>query len=308
MIANPQAQSDSTLNGPWTAYRTWACTSKYQKSVMDRDTQKSLWLAIAGAILATIGQQLAPLAPKEGILVWAFKAPGILGSCAVALSAYLAKQALADNRVQAWIRARAAAESLKSGIFLYRALAPPFDGPDRVKQLVSRVEKVLEGLKDLETRPADLVPPPVGQLQVEKYITDRVDEQIEWYEGRANDHQGKADKYRQATGWLGGLGALLALATTSAPVSAWAAVVATITAAITAYLKNQQHQTLAANYQSTALRLRLIKTEWLGSGKTDADTAERNQFIQRCEDTMAAENGAWGALWSQKDGSAPGKP
>jgi hypothetical protein len=275
---------------------------------MDRDTRRSLWLGIAGAALATLGQQLTPLAPKEGLVVWLFKAPGVLGSCAVALSAYLAKQALADNRIQAWTRARAAAESLKSGIFLYRASAPPFDGPDRVKQLVSRVDNVLDGLKDLETRPADGASPPAGQLEIERYITDRVDEQIKWYEDRAAEHQGKADKYRRATGWLGGLGALLALATTSVPVSAWAAVVATITAAITAHLKNQQHQTLAANYQSTALRLRLIKTEWFGSGKTDADKAERNQFIQRCEDTMAAENGAWGALWSQKDGSAPGKP
>ena len=122
------------------------------------------------------------------------------------------------------------------------------------------------------------------------------------------EHQRKADKYRLATNWLGAVAALLAVATAGPPVSAWAAVVATITAAITAHLKNQQLQTLAANYRSTALRLRLIKTEWLGSGKTEADKDERDLFIQRCEDTMAAENGAWGALWSQKDGSAPGRP
>jgi hypothetical protein len=145
MTAKPQAQPDPTLSGPWTAYRAWACTSRYQKAIMDRDTQRSLWFGIAGAALATLGQQLVPLAPKEGVLVWLFKAPGILGSCAVALSAYLAKQALANDRIRAWTQARAAAESLKSGIFLYRAKAPPFDGPDRVQQLVSRVEKVLEG-------------------------------------------------------------------------------------------------------------------------------------------------------------------
>lgn len=306
MTANPLP--DPALSGPWTAYRTWACTSRYLKAIIDRDTQKSLRLAIVGAILATLGQQLAPLVPKQGLLVWVLKAPGILGACAVALSAYLAKQALANDRIQAWTRARAAAESLKSGIFLYRASAPPFDGSDRVKQLVTRVEKILDGLKDLEPRPADGAPPPSGPLRVESYITNRLDEQIKWYEDHATEQQGKADRYLRATNWLGAAGALLALATTSAPVSAWAAVVATITAAITAHLKNQQHQTLGANYQSTALRLRLIKTEWSGSGKTDADKAERDQLIQRCEDTMAAENGAWSALWSQKDGAAPGKP
>src|SRR5215469_4884927 len=158
MMANSQAQSDPTLSGPWTAYRTWACTSRYQKAIMDRDTQRSLWLGIAGAALATLGQQLAPLAPKEGMLVWLFKAPGVLGSCAVALSAYLAKQAVANDRVRAWTRARAAAESLKSGILLYRASAPPFDDPDRVRQLVARVEKVLDAMKDLEPRRADSTP------------------------------------------------------------------------------------------------------------------------------------------------------
>src|SRR5579863_473616 len=106
MMANPQP--DSGLSGPWRAYRTWACTARYQKAILDRDMQRSLLLAIAGAILATLGQQLNPVAPKEGVLVWIFKAPGILRSCAVALSAYLAKQALANHRIQAWTRARAA--------------------------------------------------------------------------------------------------------------------------------------------------------------------------------------------------------
>lgn len=61
---------------------------------------------------------------------------------------------------------------------------------------------------------------------------------------------------------------------------------------------------LAVTYRATALRLRLLKGEWAGSGRTEADTAERNAFIQRCEDTMASENGAWVGLWTTKGGSA----
>ena len=220
--------------------------------------------------------------------MWLYKAPGVLGAGVVALAAYLATQALANDRVQAWTRARAAAESLKSGIFLYRASAPPFDGADRTAQLVSRVQKVSEDMKGAETRPSDDKPAPPGQLTVNQYISERVDDQVNWYEKRAKEHLGKADLCRKATAALGGISALLALATAAAAVSAWAAVIATITASITAHLKNRQYLTLAATYQATGLRLRLIESEWAGSGKTEADKAERNSFIQRCEDTMAA--------------------
>lgn len=62
--------ADPALSGPWTAYRTWSSTSIYHQSEIDRLTQGSLWLGIAGAILATLGQQLAPRAPAEGTLLF----------------------------------------------------------------------------------------------------------------------------------------------------------------------------------------------------------------------------------------------
>ena len=58
--------------------------------------------------------------------------------------------------------------------------------------------------------------------------------------------------------------------------------------------------TLIAMYSATALRLGLLKSEWEESRKTDADKADRNAFIQRCEQTMALENGAWVTQWSQQ--------
>jgi len=285
-------------SGAWVAYRKWARTSAYHKAVIDRLTTQSLWLAIVGAVLATLGQQLMPAAPKEGMLIWLYKAPGILGSAAVALAAYLAKQAMTGDKVRTWTRARAAAESLKSGIFLFRASIPPFSDADRVTQLVARVKKLEDDLKDVEPRPPDDKPEVLSQLTVDQYISERVDEQVKWYTRRAAEHQHKADFCRKATTVLGAAGVLLALGATSAAVSAWAAVVATITASISAHLKNQQYQTLAATYQSTALRLMLLKDEWTGKQKTD------QEFIQQCEDTMATENGAWMELWSKKNAAA----
>jgi hypothetical protein len=53
-------------------------------------------------------------------------------------------------------------------------------------------------------------------------------------------------------------------------------------------------------YQATAMRLQLLKDQWLDSGKTDIDKADRDSLIQRCEETLALENGAWVAQWFQQ--------
>ena len=301
----PDPTSDPALNGPWSIYRTWARTAAYEKGKLDWLTHQSLWLAVGGAVVATLGQQFATSAPNDVAFMIFDKALGVVGAGAVALAAYLSRQALGNDRVSVWTRSRTAAESLKSLIYLYRASAPPFDGPDRTKQLTSRVEAVVDELKGLEPRPQDNKPVPAANLTVDQYLTERVNDQINWYEKRASEHQARADLCRTWTAILGGIGALLALGTAAASISAWAAVVATVTAAITAHMKNQQYQMLTTTYRATAMRLKLLASEWSGSGKTDRDKAERNLFIQSCEDTMAAENGAWSVLWTKKD-NAPG--
>jgi hypothetical protein len=101
---------------------------------------------------------------------------------------------------------------------------------------------------------------------------------------------------------------LLTLASAVSAVSSWAAVISTVTAAIAAHLKNRRYQTLTATYQSTALRLGLLKSDWAASGKTDNDKPERDTFIQRCEETMSTENGAWVALWSNNGPEPGGQP
>jgi len=134
----------------------------------------------------------------------------------------------------------------------------------------------------------------------------RVDDQIKWYQSRAGQYQDKSGNLRNWVFALGAASVLLGLASTMNAVSVWIAVIATITGAITAHVKNQRYQDLTAMYSTTALRLGLLKSEWAGSQKTDADETDRDAFIRRCEETMSLENGAWTALWSQRQpGQAP---
>jgi len=75
---------------------------------------------------------------------------------------------------------------------------------------------------------------------------------------------------------------------------------ATVTTSVTAYVKNQRYESMIGLYQTTAIRLQLLKDQWLDSGKTDADKGDRDSFIRRCEETLALENGAWVTQWSQQ--------
>jgi hypothetical protein len=306
---NPQSPADSSLSGPWSAYRTWAATARYHKNAIDFWNLWSLRLAIAGAILATLGQQIMPFAPKEGNLGILYSAPGILGAAVIALAAYFSSQALSEKPERIWIKCRSAAESIKSALILYRASVHPFDGIDRGAQLRQRVDKILQEVKEIEVRqPQSESAPDLHPLTVGEYIVERVDDQINWYQQRAREYQKKSDGFRRYIFGLGAISVLLGLASAISAVSAWIAVIATSTAALTAHMKNQRYQSLIAMYSATALRLGLLKSEWAESRKTDRDKADRDAFIQRCEETMALENGAWVAHWSEQHASRTTPP
>jgi nitrate/nitrite transporter NarK len=308
-MASPGTSSisdDAALSGPWQAYSLWASTARYHKAIIDKLTTRSLQLSIGGAILATASEQMARFFPAgaqgtQNVLYLTAKSIGVLGAVAVTLAAYFSRNAQGDNRVRTWIRCRSAAESLKSGLFLYRARVDPFDGVDRAAQLSQRIEKTIADLKDVEPRHPEAKPmPSLSTLTVAQYIQERVKDQIEWYNRRARELQAKADSLRTITSVLAGVSALLTLASAVTQLSLWVPVIATISASITAHLKSQQYQMLIATYSATALRLNLLCGNWESSGKTDADTVDRNSFIKKAEETMSAENGSWSALWETK--------
>lgn len=283
------------INGAWSMYRQCAATSSFQKSQLEMFLKISLWLGIAGAVIGTVGH-----------VVWRDQTSvpsrvlGTFGSLTVALAGLAATQAAARTRDKFWIRCRAAGEALKSSVYLYSASVPPFDVADRASTLAQRVEKALKDLEGIELRPGkpDKLPP--GPLSVTDYIKVRLDDQISFYTNSAIRYQKKADFWRYAA--LGGaaLSAVLGAISAIFSLSAWVALLATLTTSITAYVKNQRYELMIGLYQATAMRLQLLKDQWLDSGKSDADKEARDSFIQRCEETMALENGAWVAQWSQQ--------
>jgi hypothetical protein len=258
-----------------------------------------LWLAIAGALLAAMGQELSRLDALKGWPAIA-KGIGVLAATAVALSAWFAKEALAGNKTSQWVKARTAAESLKSLVYLYRAGVPPFDTADREKLLFDRAAAIQESVVNIQTRsvPPDADPADLSPLTVEGYIAQRVNDQIGYYDRQARICQKANDALHNIVLWLGAVSVLLGIIAAFGWVPGLIALLATLTASLSAHSQSQQYQTLIVTCQATSRRLLALKGEWIASHKTDTDTAERSGFISRCEAALALENGAWAGEWS----------
>jgi hypothetical protein len=154
-------------------------------------------------------------------------------------------------------------------------------------------------MSGLELRAGDGSAAP-GPLTVDDYIKVRVDNQAGWYAQKAAEFQKKADFWRMCSFAGAAAGAIMGVVSSLYSLSPWVALLATATASITAYVKNQRYASMIGLYQATAIRLKALKDQWMDSGKTEADKAERASFIERCEQTMSLENGAWTAQWSQQ--------
>lgn len=295
----------SALCNTWNRFRTWDQTAVRLRGDLDRWRFWTLVLAIVGAILVTMGQQLGSLTASVG--PWAASAGkviNLLGAASVALSAYFAREALSNERVQGWTKCRSVAESLKATTYLYRAGVSPFDGEDRDQNLIDRrgaTENAAEGIElsapDSETAVVDLSP-----MSVQDYILKRVDDQVSFYRRRSAEYQKKTTTLRGIVFWLGAAAVLLGVISAVKPsVGSWSAVVATVIASLSSYVQGQRYQSLAAAYDSTARRLETLKEKWEASPQLDAG---RSAFIQSCEDTMAMENSAWVTQWSQQKPTA----
>jgi hypothetical protein len=291
-------EAHSPLASTWSRYKAWAQTARELKAGLDRGRLWTLILAIVGAILVTLGQQIGslPATMVHGAGL-AAKIIGLSGAGVIALSTYFARKSLSNESVQRWTSCRSAAESLKACTYLYRAGVSPFDGADRDQKLLERrtaIENALEGVEQSVTQVQDANFDP-SSLSADDYCAKRVDDQVQFYKKRTADYQKKTRALRAVVLWLGAIAVILGVvAALKPPVVGWTAVIATITAAITSHVHSQRYQSLIATYQATTRHLGTLKDKWVAGDKG------RHEFIQSCEDTMALENSAWVTQWSQQ--------
>lgn len=289
----------------WGQYRIWAATSRELRAVLSTWQFRLLGLFLVGAVLGTLSEQTAGLNLGDSNWSWLARLLGWLSAIALGLAAFFSKEILSPDRFRFWVRARSAAEALKSQVYLSLANAPPYDTGKAVNLLFKKTEELNNTVADLTAKTISGDEKregcPSGPLSVEEYIKLRVNDQIHgYYIPKAEEHEAIVKRGRTIGLVLGAMAvALGALGGIGFPniTAGWVPVVSTATAALTAYIYAGRHQYLIISYQTTARQLEKLLALWKTSGKTDEDAVERNQFIIDCEATISVENSAWMAEW-----------
>lgn len=298
---------NSALKYMWGQYRTWDLTAQALKNGVSRWRDTVFALSIVGAILGALAKQFD--AWKTGTLPeWLPEALGVLAGIALGLAGYFTKELLSPAPEAKAVRARAAAEALKSNAYLMATGAPPYASAASPDQLLAKAREIRGGVEDLSplalTNAQETEGMPSAPMSVDEYIRDRVVQQIEtFYLPKVRSNARKLAMGRRLSLILGALAVVLGLwSATSASVAGWVAVIGAITAAIAARQYAERNQFLSVSYQATADRLKYLKTKWEIFGIAETGVDAQHAFIVDCEDAISTENSAWMAEWTKKGG------
>jgi len=237
-----------------------------------------------------------------------------LGAVLLAAATFLSARLLRDSEVQAWVRARAASEALKREAFRAATNAQPYDTPaadELLKKEREKIEGPLADLRDLQVEGAHDGSAPHDAVTPEQYRDIRVRQQIDWYTNKAHGYRKTATRLRWTefilalsatiiTALAGALGKKFEIGPMQFDFAALTAVLTTVSGSILAHIEASRYQHLVSSYLATAARLEDLDTEF--------DTAKANpgkwsEFVNRCEEIIAAESSSWVAKWTKANTS-----
>ena len=180
------------LSTTWRTYKQWAATSQSQKTRVTRAGLIVLGLTLAGTLSGAIAPVIPQALPFRGIVPW-------IAAVALGIATFITTQLLNASEQQAWVKARALAEALKSECYKFAAAAPPYDRPDASEALAAKsaeLEQTMDGvLADTITDDAAAVGLPSPGWTIADYIRGRVDDQVKFYR---NAIQRERTRIRQA--------------------------------------------------------------------------------------------------------------
>jgi hypothetical protein len=284
---------------------SWSETANQLKARLDLVRWIVFVLSIAGALAAAITSQILP---EAGATLHALFAT--LGAVLLAGATFLSGRLLRDTEVQGWVRARAAAEALKREAFRFATRAQPYDtstADELLKKERERIEGQLTDLRDRQVDAAREGSAPRVALSPEQYRERRVRDQIDWYIMKARLYRKVANCLRWTeftlalaatiiTALAGALGKKFEIGPMQFDVAALTAVLTTVSGAILAHIEASRYQHLVTSYLATAARLEDLDAEF-DVARTNAGTW--SEFVNRCEEIIAAENNSWVAKWTK---------
>lgn len=293
----------------WGEYRVWAMTSRELRARITTIGLTVLGLTITGTALGTLSPLLGMGA--LGKMVPALAVPEVaqfvpwISAAALGVAAYLTNQLVTESERQAWIKARAVAEALKSEAFKYATSAQPYDGAgasQKLRETVSELRRNVNGVLAVQLTPdARERDMPQAPMSITMYVEQRLNDQKDIYYPRAIQlHRGKIGQAKIITLVAGLITVVLGGTSNTLP---WAAtllgIVTTSAAALAAWFQSGHHQELALNYQDTRATLEELAAQYAASGVAD------KQIVVDAETVMQSEHAAWLAEWKSAGKSAP---
>jgi hypothetical protein len=290
---------------------TWSETANQLKRRLDLVRWIVFALSIAGALAAAIASQILPEAgTATSALPTSHTVFATLGAVLLAGATFLSARLLRDTEVQAWVRARAAAEALKREAFRSATKAQPYDtsaADELLKKEREKIEGQLTDLRDRQVEPAREGSAPRGALNPEQYRERRVRPQIDWYMSKAHSYRKIVTRLRWTeftlalaatiiTALAGALGKKLEIGPMAFDFAALTAVLTTVSGAIIAHIEASRYQHLVTSYLAAAARLEDLDTDF-DAARTNAGTW--SEFVNGCEEIIAAENNSWVAKWTK---------
>jgi SMODS and SLOG-associating 2TM effector domain 1/Protein of unknown function (DUF4231) len=286
----------------------WSKTADALKSTIDHARWWVFGLSILGAALAAAASQMGAAAADAAMVSIGNPRAGVAIAAAVslALATFFTQRLLGADHVTAWVRARAISERLKRDAFKCAAGATPYDDPDRAKaELLLDDERAkieadgtdLLGLQVTTTEKGSL---PRSSLSEAEYLAQRVKKQIDYFFPKAERYLTIAKALRWAELGLAAAATLItAVASVTGKSVVWGvrfdlaaltAVLTTIAGAVLAHGEASRYDFLVMTYRATARRLQEC---------ANRPHAPWSDFVNNCENILAAENTSWIAKWTK---------
>ena len=282
----------------WSQQSIWSQTANKLKRHLTHWRAAALVLTITGAVLATLGTQVATVSgPVEKGLLWA-------AAVAVGLVP-LIRPRFGPKAVEEWTRARSASETLKEQVYTYLARVSPYRGADCEQRLRGQADATLEAVDDLQPR-TDSIQPKIRSLpevrDVGGYVAIRVNEQIDGY------YRKQVSELNDRLRWLRGAEFALAAAAVVLSVTAgslgikgaavWVPVITTVSGALAAHVAATRYEFLLVEYGRTAAQLERLRDRRQPLADPGQAARADDEFVAQCERVISDQNEAWMAKLS----------
>jgi hypothetical protein len=300
-----------TLESVWADYRRCALRTHSLKGHLDRTRKIALLLVTVSAVLGVLSAQLPESYSPSRILAF-------LTAISAAVATYMTSHLLSLGIEREWVLCRAVAEALKSEAFRFMARAQPYDAPDRATNDEVLSQKAAD-YRDRVSLGAFLKLPegnllerlPEDWLSMPAYLNVRVWDAIKWYQSKAAHAATRANALTWVTIVLGGLAAALGAAHGVNQdlrfLTAWIAVITSISGSVTTYLFANRYRALVQSYETAALRLERLVGAWDRVREQDRPS-RASEFVNQFEEVMLVENKQWVAEFDKPGGGQGEQP